>query len=434
MAAKDRLGDGSAVVCVVGLGYVGLPLTIGFSGAGIRTIGFDVNKKRVEELSTGKDSDGENDIANCSAEFTNDEKMIKEADFVILCVPTPVTSQNSPDLSYIEGASSLVGRNLKEGAIVILESTVFPGVTEDIMLPILEKESGMKAGEGFSVGYSPERINPGDKERTLKKIVKVVSGYDKETCDVVAKLYNKIIEAGTFEAENIKTAEAAKVIENIQRDLNIALVNELALIFGRMGLDVNKVLEAAETKWNFQSYRPGLVGGHCIPVDPYYLVHKAKELGHEPKVILAGRDINNYMPEHTVNVISSSLNEHKKSMNGSRILLLGLTFKKNVRDSRNSPSGVIVKGLKAQGAEVLAYEPFLKKDVVENVFGARHIESLKDVKGMDCIVLVTDHDNFKSLQLSDIRAFSSENPILVDVRRFFDGSKAKEMGITYKTL
>ncbi len=441
MKARESLRDGSATVCILGLGYVGLPLALGFANSGLKVRGFDINKEKVETLSKGMDTNNdisreelEGAISTGNITFTSDEKDIKGSDFFIISVPTPLRKGNEPDLAYVESAGSVAGRAAEKGAVIVLESTVYPGVTRNILGPAVEKASGMKAGTDFFLGYSPERINPGDREHTLKKIVKVVGGQDKETTDVLAELYGKVTEAGTHKTDSIETAEAAKVIENIQRDLNIALVNELALIFGKMGIDVNKVLEAAGTKWNFHPYRPGLVGGHCIPVDPYYLVHKAKDMGYDSKVILAGRDINNYMPMHVVSIISASLNEVKKSMNGSNVLLLGLTFKKNVKDYRNTPAEAITKELLSKGVNVFAYEPHLKKEDIEKQFGIRRIESMDEAKEMDCVVLVTDHDAFRAMDMSSVKSASSQNPILVDVRRFFDASRAKELGIRYKTL
>lgn len=439
MEIMNRLKEGKAVVCVLGLGYVGLPLALGFAKSGLTVRGFDVNREKISELSGGSDPNGETSmedmqeaISSGKISFTSDEKDIEGSDFFIISVPTPIKPNNEPDLKYVESAAEVAGRAAKDGAIIVLESTVYPGVTRSIVGPAVERSSGMKHGQ-FHLGYSPERINPGDKEHSLNRVIKVVGGDTPETTELLSELYGRITEAGIHKAPDMETAEAAKVIENIQRDLNIALVNELCLIFGKMGLDVNRVLEAAETKWNFHPYRPGLVGGHCIPVDPYYLVHKAKELGHEPKVILAGRGINNFMPMHVVKVISSSLNDKEKSIKGSRILLLGLTFKRNVGDPRNSPAKTIVRELNSMGAEVFAYEPHLKKDDAER-FGAKLIDDMKEASGMDCVVLVTDHDAFRAMDMSSIRAASGGRPLLVDIRRLFDASKASEMGIEYRTI
>lgn len=311
--------NNKAVVCVVGLGYVGLPLAKAFSKH-LSVIGYDIDEEKVRKLN--------NDNSEENLEFTTNFSKIKEADFVIIAVPTPVTKSKEPDLYSVKSVAEIVGKHLKQGVIVVLESTVYPGVTEEIVKPILERESGMRCEMDFKIGYSPERINPGDEEHDLTKITKVVAGMDKETTDILAELYGLITKV--YKAKDIKTAEAAKVIENIQRDLNIALMNELAIIFHKMSLDTKAVLDAAATKWNFHRYSPGLVGGHCIPVDPYYLVYKAKELGYHPQVILAGRAINDYMPKHVAEMAVKGLNEVGKVIKGSKVLILGLTYKENV--------------------------------------------------------------------------------------------------------
>jgi len=339
MNAEDEHDEYSATVCIVGLGYVGLPLAEAFSRH-IRVIGYDVDEVKVAELS---DKEG-------GTEFTTDAYQIEHADFIIIAVPTPVTKAKDPDLSYVMSAARIIGQNLKKGAIVVLESTVYPGATEEIVKPILEEESGMECGTDFKIGYSPERINPGDEEHTTESITKIVAGMDAESADRLAGLYGLI--TSVYRAKDIKTAEAAKVIENVQRDLNIALMNELTLIFHRMGLDTGAVLEAAGTKWNFHRYTPGLVGGHCIPVDPYYLVHKAEELGHHPQVILAGRAINDSMPRYVALMAMKGLNDVGKVIRGSKVLIMGLTYKENVPDTRESPVREIVRVLEEFGVTV----------------------------------------------------------------------------------
>ena len=329
----DKVKQNEVIVCVVGLGYVGLPLAIEFSKS-LKVIGFDIDNEKIKAL---------NNKAHPNILFTNDPKEISKADFVIIAVPTPVTKSKEPDLSYVKSASKIVSVNLKRGSVVILESTVYPGVTEEVMGPILEN-SGLKCGKDFKIAYSPERINPGDDEHALRTIIKVVSGMDEETTEAVAELYKKVA-SNIFKAKSIKIAEAAKVIENIQRDLNIALMNELSLIFEKMGLSKRDVIETAATKWNIHRHYPGLVGGHCIPVDPYYLVHKAEELDYHPKVILAGRDINDYMPKHVAEITIKALNKAEKVIKGSKVLLMGLTYKENVRDTRESPARGIIKEL-----------------------------------------------------------------------------------------
>jgi len=408
-------------VCIVGLGYVGFPLAKAFSKYLKKVIGFDVNEKKIEELNKNNEK--------VNIEFTSDGSKIKEADFILITVPTPVTKSKEPDLSYVKSAAGIVGKNLKKGTIVVLESTVYPGVTEEIVKPILERESKLKCGKGFRIGYSPERINPGDKKHAIDKIIKIVAGMDEETTDILAELYGLI--TTVYKAKDIKTAEAAKVIENIQRDLNIALVNELTIIFHKMGLDTAAVLEAASTKWNFQPYKPGLVGGHCIPVDPYYLVYKAKELGYHPQVILAGRAINDYMPKHIAEMAIKGLNEVGKVIKGSKVLIMGLTYKENVPDTRESPVREMVKELKEFGVDVYGYDPLLSKEEIE-AFGVKALDELNEK--MDCVIVAVAHDEFKKMKLDDIRKFMNDKPVLVDVRGMFDEGEAERMGFLYKTL
>jgi UDPglucose 6-dehydrogenase/UDP-N-acetyl-D-galactosamine dehydrogenase len=395
-------------VCIVGLGYVGLPLAEAFSKH-LKVIGYDIDEAKVGKLNA------ENDKANI--EFTADPSKIKQADFVIIAVPTPVTKSKEPDLSYVKSAAEIVGKNLKRGATVVLESTVYPGVTEEVVKHVLERESKMNCGIDFYIGYSPERINPGDETHALTKITKIVAGMDEDTTDVLTELYGLI--TNVYKAKDIKTAEAAKVIENIQRDLNIALMNELALIFHKMGLDTKSVLDAASTKWNFQPYKPGLVGGHCIPVDPYYLVYKAKELGYHPQVILAGRAINDYIPKHVAEMAIKGLNEVGKVIKGSKVLIMGLTYKENVPDTRESPVREMVKELKEFGVEAYGYDPLLSKEEIEG-FGVKALDNL-DVKiKMDCVIVAVAHDEFGKMKLEDLARMMNDKPVLVDIRGLFE--------------
>jgi len=431
-----------ASVCVVGTGYVGLPLVAEFARKGFAVTGFDPNKEKISKLSKGVDVIGEfgegfleKVIKNGNVTFTADPKDIRESDFILICVPTPVNKDSKPDLSHIESAGRTVAENMSKGSVVVLESTVYPGVTEDVLKPVLEEVSGLKAGEGFGLGYSPERVNPGDKEHSLKTVVKVVAGYDKASGDAIEELYRSIVEAGVFRTSDIRTAEAAKVIENIQRDLNISLVNELSKIFRKMGIDTKEVLDAAKTKWNFHDYSPGLVGGHCIPVDPYYLVHKSRELGYEPRVILAGRNTNNNMSEFVADMVLEELKKVGKEPSGSSVLLLGLTFKKNVSDTRNSPVNGIISKLKGAGIRVAAYEPLLDKDTALREFGIGNMESLEGLSGIDAIITITDHDVFTSMaSLEKLRKVSSDKPVLVDVRRMYDPEQSREQGFEYQGL
>jgi UDP-N-acetyl-D-galactosamine dehydrogenase len=434
-----KLESNEAVVCVIGTGYVGLPLCVEFARSGLRVTGFDLDKGKVSELNQGIDVTGELDngylkgaVEEHGLVFTADAGVVKDADFVIVCVPTPVNEKNEPDISYIERAGEMIGKNIRKGCVVVLESTVYPGVTEDVLKPVVEKEAGMVCGRDFSIGYSPERVNPGDRDHNLKTVVKVVSGFDKKTAEILKKLYGKIVEAGVFIARDIKTAEAAKVIENIQRDLNIALVNELSMIFSKMGIDIRDVLEAAGTKWNFHKYSPGMVGGHCIPVDPYYLVHKAKEIGYDPKVILAGREINDSMPEYVGRSALDSIKRSGKDPEGSRVLLLGLTFKKNVKDTRNAPVVGIIKILREAGVKIFAHEPILSGDQSRKEFGIENMD-LKSLSGIDCIITVTDHDAFSDV-LEKLKEISSPGATIVDARGIFNKESAENMGFRYKNL
>ncbi len=405
-------------VCVVGLGYVGLPLAEAFSKH-LKTIGFEVNQKKVDDIN------GNNNNGNLIC--TTDPVSIKKADFILICVPTPVTKSKDPDLSYIRSAAEVVGKNLKKGAIVVLESTVYPGVTEEIMVPVLEKESGLKCGVDFKVGYSPERINPGDDEHSLDKITKIVAGMDEETAKDLSSLYSLI--TTVYQAKDIRTAEAAKVIENVQRDLNIALMNELSMIFQKMGLDTSAVLEAAGTKWNFHRYSPGLVGGHCIPVDPYYLVHKAVELGFHPQVILAGRAVNDHMPKHVAQMMIKGLNEAGKVIKGSKVLIMGLTYKENVPDTRESPAVGIIEELKEFWVEVYGHDPYLGREEIE-----RFSVKVFDGEKMDGVILAVAHEEFRKAEISDLKEYMGDKPVLVDVKGMFCEERSDSNGLYYRKL
>ncbi len=411
-----------AVVCVFGLGYVGLPLAEAFAKK-MRVVGFDIDSQKIEKLR--RTNNAQNLLC------TDDPEKIKETDFILICVPTPVTISKEPELSYVKSAAQIVGCNLKKGATVILESTVYPGVTEEIFKPILEKESGFICGEEFKIAYSPERINPGDKEHTIDKTTKVVAGMDKETTDLIAELYGMVV-PHVFKAKDIQTAEAAKVIENIQRDLNIALMNELSMIFEKMGLSTKDVLDAAGTKWNFHRYSPGLVGGHCIPVDPYYLVHKAKELDYHPQVILAGRAINDSMSKHVAEMTIKALNNVCKVIKGSKVLILGLTYKENVPDTRESPAKRMIKELKEFGVRIYGYDPLLEN--IEDEFAIEVVRGLPEVQRVDAVIAAVPHDEFREIKLSKLREAMSNKPVLIDVRQTFDRGEAEREGFYYQTL
>jgi len=409
-----------ATVCIIGLGYVGLPLAQAFSRS-LRVIGLDVDRKRLREL---------NNNSNQNLVFTDKAQEIGKADVIIICVPTPVTKSKEPDLSHIRSAATTVGQNMKRGSVVILESTVYPGVTEEMVKPILESESGFKCGEDFKLAYAPERINPSDEKHSLERVTKVVAGIDEETTELVVELYRRVA-SNIFKARNIKTAEAAKVIENIQRDLNIALMNELAIIFDKMGLSTKDVLDAAATKWNFQCYSPGLVGGHCIPVDPYYLVYKSRELGYHPQVILAGRAINDSMPKYIAEMTIKALNDAGKVIKGSKVLITGLTYKEDVADTRETPAQGIIKELREYGVEILGYDPLL--DNIENEFGIQAVSDVAEIK-TDGVILTVAHTAFQEMTLDKLKDSMSDKPVLIDVRGFFDGQEAVEKGFYYRTL
>ncbi|MFA5022555.1 MAG: nucleotide sugar dehydrogenase [Patescibacteria group bacterium] len=412
-------------ICVVGLGYVGLPLACLLSKH-YKVYGFDISRKKIADLKNGFDETGEvENVKQYNIEYFDDEQIIKQANFIIVAVPTPVLEDKKPDLSLVQSASTVVGKNLSAGSIVVYESTVFPGCTEEICLPILAKESGLKPGVDFKIGYSPERVNPGDKVHTIDKIFKVVSGSDKESLDKIAEVYGSITQI--HKASNIKVAEAAKVIENIQRDLNIALMNELALIFDRLGISTKEVIEAAGTKWNFHKYLPGLVGGHCIGVDPYYLTYKAQQLGYDPKVILAGREVNEFMSEF----VASKLNGCKK------VLVMGLTFKENVPDVRNSKAKELIQKLKNQGSLVFGHDPILKNfDGIDQRFGISLLDELTGQEQFDGIVIFSPHQIFlqDKYSLKNLKAVCGPNPILFDIKSIFTKNEAEALGFKYLTL
>ncbi|PZM80033.1 nucleotide sugar dehydrogenase, partial [Candidatus Gracilibacteria bacterium] len=391
-------------ICVVGLGYVGLPLAIAFAEKDFSVIGFDLNQEKIKKYLEGIDPT--NEVGNDkikhikNLEYTSNNAKISEADFIIIAVPTPVLENKSPDFRPLIGASTIIGKNMKKGSIVVYESTVYPGATEEVCLPILEKESGMKCGVDFKIGYSPERVNPADKVNTLTKIKKITSGIDKESSDIIAEVYGSIIEAGIHKASSIKVAEAAKVIENSQRDINIAFINELAMIFDRIGIDTLEVLEAAGTKWNFLPYRPGLVGGHCIGVDPYYLADKANELGYHAQVILAGRRINDGMAKFVAEKTIKKLINANIRIKGADILVMGLTFKENCPDLRNSKVNDIILELKEYGVNIHVVDPIAEKVEAKKEYGI-DLENLKDIKNMDAIIVAVGHKEYRDMDIKE---------------------------------
>lgn len=419
-------------VAVVGLGYVGLPLALAF-GRKLPTLGFDITPEKITAYQEGYDPTGEMANEKFTAahllSVSTDPAIIKQADFVVVAVPTPVDQAKQPDLTPVVKATETVARNLKPGAIVIFESTVYPGVTEEICVPILEKLSGLKWGEGFHVGYSPERINPGDKVNTLERIVKVVSGDNAETLDAVAWLYEQVIEAGVYRANSIKAAEAAKVIENTQRDLNIALMNELAVIFEKLGIDTLDVLNAAGTKWNFLPFRPGLVGGHCIGVDPYYLTYKAQMIGYHPEVILAGRRINDHMGKYLAERTVKKMIEVGRPVKGADVLVMGLTFKENCPDLRNSRVIDVINELREYGVNVLVWDPVAEPHEALEEYGIELID-INDINHLDAVIAAVSHNEIVATDLAMLADITGPNAPFMDVKSVFDRDAVATAGFS----
>jgi UDP-N-acetyl-D-galactosamine dehydrogenase len=418
------------VVAVVGLGYVGLPLAVEFGKKG-RTIGFDLSATKIASYKNFIDPTGELSTEQLQAatqlEVTTDPAMLAQADYIVVAVPTPVDSAHNPDFTPLAGASKTVGLHMKRGAVVIFESTVYPGATEEVCIPIMEQHSGMKWLQDFSVGFSPERINPGDKEHTLTTILKVVSGDTDATLDRIAALYESVITAGVYRASSIKVAEAAKVIENTQRDLNIALMNELAIIFDKIGIDTLEVLKAAGTKWNFLPFRPGLVGGHCIGVDPYYLTHKAEMVGYHPQVILAGRRINDGMAKFVAEKTVKSMISSGFHVKGSKVNVIGLTFKENCPDLRNSKVADIVHELASYGCDVHVYDPLADADEAQHEYGIR-LESWDDLPQADALVVAVAHKEVMAHGLGDFQAKLNDGGCFIDVKSQFDQKALSDAG------
>ena len=417
-------------VSVVGLGYVGLPVAVAF-GKVHKTVGFDIKADRIEELKNNFDRTGEvteEDLKSADILFTNKIEELKQADFHIIAVPTPVDEANQPDLSPIFRASETVGKALKAGDIVVYESTVYPGVTEEECAPILERISGLQCGKDFKIGYSPERINPGDKEHTFTKIRKVVSGQDGETLEIIAGVYESVVTAGVHRASSIKVAESAKVIENTQRDLNIALMNELALIFDRMGIDTNDVLEAAGTKWNFLRFKPGLVGGHCIGVDPYYLTHKAEKIGYIPQVILSGRRINDGVGKFIAQRAIKEMIHAGHNILGSTVTVLGLTFKEDCPDIRNSKVIDIIRELEDYGVKVQVHDPLADPAEAEHEYGVR-LTPLEKLEPAAAVVVAVAHRRYRDMSIGDLAGMMRGNPVLIDVKCIYERSELEQAGI-----
>ena len=430
MSLYEKIVNKEEKISLVGLGYVGMPIAVAFARK-VNVIGYDLNTAKIDLYKNGIDPTnevGDEVIKNTTVEFTSDESKLKEAKFHIVAVPTPVNDDHTPDLTPVEGASRILGRNLTKGSIVVFESTVYPGVTEDVCVPILEKESGLKCGVDFKIGYSPERINPGDKVHRLETIVKIVSGMDEETLDEVAKVYELVVEAGVHRAESIKVAEAAKVIENSQRDINIAFMNELSIIFNKMGIDTKAVLEAAGTKWNFLKFFPGLVGGHCIGVDPYYLTYKAEQLGYHSQIILSGRRINDDMGKYVAESIVKNMISADLAIRNAKVAILGFTFKENCPDTRNTKIIDIYKELGEYGITPVVVDTTADAAEAERLYGIK-FGTMEDIKDMDAVIIAVAHDEFMKLTKEDIKGFFNPNNavrVLADIKGILNRKEYEE--------
>jgi UDP-N-acetyl-D-galactosamine dehydrogenase len=424
MGLYEDLVSGKEKLSLVGLGYVGMPIAVAFARK-INVVGYDLNEKKIELYKSGVDPTnevGDEVIKNTKVVFTSDASALKEAKFHIVAVPTPVNDDHTPDLTPVEGASRILGQNLTKGSVVVFESTVYPGVTEDVCVPILEQESGLKCGVDFKIGYSPERINPGDKVHRLETITKIVSGMDAETLDTIAKVYELVVEVGVYRAESIKVAEAAKVIENSQRDINIAFMNELSIIFHKMGIDTKAVLEAAGTKWNFLNFQPGLVGGHCIGVDPYYLTYKAENLGYHSQIILSGRRINDDMGKYVAESLVKDLIKADLSVRNAKVAILGFTFKENCPDTRNTKVIDIYRELGEYGIKPIVVDPEADADEAKRLYGI-DFKTMDDVKNVDAVIIAVAHNQFQNFSKDEIGAFynrGNKQKVLMDLKGLLD--------------
>lgn len=436
MKLYEQLVNRKEKLSLVGLGYVGMPIAHAFAKR-IDVIGFDLNDKKIGMYKNGIDPThevGNEAISRTTVEFTSDETKLREAKFHIVAVPTPVNDDYTPDLRPLEGASRILGRNLAKGSVVVYESTVYPGVTEEVCVPILEKESGLQCGVDFKVGYSPERINPGDKEHRLETITKIVSGMDEESLNIVAKVYELVVKAGVHRAGSIKVAEAAKVIENSQRDINIAFMNELSIIFNKMGIDTKSVLEAAGTKWNFLNFCPGLVGGHCIGVDPYYLTYKAEELGYHSQIILSGRRINDDMGKYVAENVVKNLIAADKAVKGAGVAILGFTFKENCPDTRNTKVIDIVKELKEYGIAPVITDPAADSDEAKQLYGVEFV-GMDAIRDMDAVVLAVAHAEFREIAMERMDEFFGDGKkVLLDLKGMLDRKEYEKAGYSYWRL
>jgi UDP-N-acetyl-D-galactosamine dehydrogenase len=441
MDLYEKIVRGEEKISLVGLGYVGMPIAVAFAKkAGV--IGFDLNREKIALYQSGIDPTkevGDEAIRETTVEFTAEESRLQEARFHIVAVPTPINADKTPDLSPVEGASHIVGRNLKKGSVVVYESTVFPGVTEDVCVPILEEESGLKCGVDFKIGYSPERINPGDKVHRLENIKKIVSGMDAETLDIVAKVYELVVEAGVHRASSIKVAEAAKVVENSQRDINIAFMNELAMVFDRMGIDTKEVVEAMNTKWNALGFYPGLVGGHCIGVDPYYFIYQAEMLGYHSQIIAAGRKVNDGMGKFVAEATIKQIIKADKHVKHARVCILGFTFKENCPDTRNTRVVDIIDELREYGIEPIIVDPQADVQEAKREYGVEIERELERVSDVDVLLLAVAHREFLAMDFSELeKLFPADEPnhrrVIIDVKSILDAEKIREAGYQYWRL
>ena len=440
MTTYKKLRDKEDSLSLVGLGYVGRPIAVAFAKKGINVIGFDLNKVKIDLYKSGVDPTkevGDEAIKNTTVHFTSDEKDLQKAKFHIVAVPTPVNTDHTPDLTPVIGASEIVGRNLTKGSYVVFESTVYPGCTEDVCVPILERESGLKCGVDFKVGYSPERINPGDKVHRLENIRKIVSGCDEEALQTIKAVYDIVIEVGTYPVSNIRTAEAVKVVENSQRDINIAFMNELAMVFDKMDIDTNEVVDGMNTKWNALGFRPGLVGGHCIGVDPYYFTYEAEKLGYHSQIILNGRIVNDSMGKYVADAAIKKMIEAGQAPKKSKVVILGLTFKENCPDTRNSKVGDIIKRLNEYGIDPTVVNPWASERDALHEYGVT-LTKLEDVKDADCVIVAVAHNEFRALSLDNIKKmFKSENAsdnVIIDVKGLYQIKDLETSGLKWWRL
>lgn len=440
MSIYEKLAAKESTLALVGLGYVGMPLAVAFARKGFRVIGFDLNREKIALYKSGVDPTqevGNATIQHTSVVFTADETTLQEASFIIVAVPTPVNTDHTPDLSPVIGASEIVGRNLKKGTIVVYESTVYPGCTEDVCIPILERASGLHCGSDFKVGYSPERINPGDKVHRLENIHKIVSGMDADALNEIRRIYDAVIEVGTYPVSNIRTAEAVKVVENSQRDINIAFMNELAMVFDRMNIDTNEVVDGMNTKWNALGFRPGLVGGHCIGVDPYYFTYQAEKLGYHSQIILNGRIVNDSMGRYVADAAIRKMIEAGQAPRKSKVTILGLTFKENCPDTRNSKVDDVIKRLNEYGISPEVVDPWANETEAYREYGVK-LTALENIQNVDCIIVAVAHRQFRALGLDQLKQLFRSGPddekVLIDVKGLYSIADLNTSGLKYWRL